>query len=316
MNRREVNYAIALCVALTTAAGCGGHASQSMGDLASMPRAATAQGSSWIARNASQGDLLYVGQPDDGAVTIYSFPQGQVVGQLLGLGYVNNLCSDDRGDVWIMASLSSYGSRLYEYAHGGRRITTLIDSLGEGWACGVDPTTGDLAVANEVGGDYRSNVAIYANGSGVPAQYAMPDVDWPFSATYDNVGDLFVGGQVSVYDAGTDWLPRGTYEFKRFKARPNTRTHVGAQWGDKQLTEIAHPELIHRYSIANGKASFLGSMTLDVSRIRNFVVHQRYLIASGGSSIYVFNFPDGGSPTETFAPNYYVSGIALSVRRN
>ena len=213
---------------LMVAAGCGGGASQpSMGAADSMPRAAIVQGSSWIAPHASQGDLLYVGQPDNGAVTIYSFPQGQVVGQLLGLGYVNNLCSDYRGDVWIMASLSSYGSRLYEYAHGGRRITTLIDSLGEGWACAVDPTTGDLAVANEVGGDYRSNVAIYSDPSGVPAQYSLPDVDWPFSATYDDVGDLFVGGQVSVYDAGTDWRPKGAYEFKRFESQAQ---HAHPRW--------------------------------------------------------------------------------------
>ena len=129
-----------------------------------------------------------------------------------------------------LASLSSYGSRLYEYAHGGRRITTLIDSLGEGSACAVDPTTGDLAVANEIGGDYRSNVAIYSDASGVPAQYSLPDVDWPFSATYDDMGDLFVGGQVSVYDAGTDWLPKGATNSNGLKQGP-TRAPTLARSG-------------------------------------------------------------------------------------
>jgi hypothetical protein len=309
-------YALGMGAAAALLAGCGG--SQPLigaaGAMPQSPEIAThaARGGSWMRREAARSDLLYVAQPQYGTVAIFSFPQGQPVGELAGFYGAANLCSDKHGDVWIMnPQYESYETALYEYPHGGTTpISTLTDAVGAGQACAVDPTTGNLAVANTFY-DYRANVVVYPNASGSATEYSTYEVDLPRSATYDSEGDLFIAGQVKNYDAGTDWMPKGASSFEQFKPTPYTRPHRGAEWGDDQLTEMAQFDLIHRYAIHHGKAHYLGGMTLNESSVANFIVYKKYLIAAG-DEIYVFGFPAGGNPIETIT-DYDADGIALSV---
>jgi hypothetical protein len=50
-------------------------------------------------------------------------------------------------------------------------------------ACSVDPTTGNLAVAN-----YPGNVVVFENGSGAATDYSVSTPYYLFFVAYDNAG--------------------------------------------------------------------------------------------------------------------------------
>ena len=94
--------------------------------------------------------LLYVSNQGSGSVTVYTYLNGGglvLVGTLTGFSKPTGMCTDNAGNVWIPDYGTGY---LYEYQHGG---TTPIDSIkqhtGLPYDCAVDPTTGNLAVANQ-----------------------------------------------------------------------------------------------------------------------------------------------------------------------
>jgi hypothetical protein len=321
------HHALSLCGVAMLLTACGG-GQPSLGPPAgAIPQAraiVTNRVGSWVSPEAERGDLLYVlfryygSKGYVGEAEIYTFPGARLVGKLTGFSDPHNICSDANGNVWIMDyGGSDYLTTLHEFAHGStEEIATLSDPDGTAQACAVDPTTGNLAVANlRSYGDYGANVLVYPNAQEPPTEYGTVTVDWPRSATYDDAGDLFVAGQVGVYGAAANELKKGSSAFQLFKPKPFGRPHIGAEWGDGYLTDIHRPYLINRYRIKNGDGFYVGSMTLDVSYIRYFLVHDRYLVASdGSSSVYFFKYPSGGNPITTIGSLYNPGGIALSVR--
>ena len=126
-------------------AGCG-NASPAPGRVVPYSRQ-----KSWMLPGAQkQQSLLYISNQGNGSVTVYTYLNGGglvLVGTLTGFSKPTGMCTDSAGDVWI----PDYGTgALYEYAHGG---TTPIDVIkqhtGLPYDCAVDPTTGNLAVANQ-----------------------------------------------------------------------------------------------------------------------------------------------------------------------
>src|SRR6202042_651602 len=117
-----------------------------------------ARGKSWMKPGTSGGDLVYISSYAN-AVYVYSYPAGPLVGTLTGFNNPIGLCSDAKGNVWVT---NASGGNIVEYAHGGTSpIATLQDSGQTPEDCAVDPTTGNLAVA-----DLYSNAAIYTNDQG------------------------------------------------------------------------------------------------------------------------------------------------------
>ncbi len=106
---------------------------------------------SWMLPDAQKKQsLLYVSNQGSGSVTVYTYLNGGglvLVGTLTGFSKPTGMCTDNAGNVWIPDYGTGY---LYEYQHGG---TTPIDSIkqhtGLPYDCAVDPTTGNLAVANQ-----------------------------------------------------------------------------------------------------------------------------------------------------------------------
>jgi len=190
-------------VAVFTLAGCGG-TQQVTG---AVPRGANSipttphwtKGESWMLPEASSEDLLYTS--DDAAqVYVYSYPALKLVGQLAGFGKVatQGLCVDGQGDVFVPSGLSNESGYVYEFSHGGTYPIATLDDPGWGAGCSVDPTTGNLAVANYFSPNdapyYHGDIAIYADAQGTPVTYTSPYVYWYWWAAYDNNGDLFVDG--------------------------------------------------------------------------------------------------------------------------
>ena len=107
---------------------------------------------------------MYVSN-DNGTVTVYSYPQGKMVGTLLGFDVPMGECVDAKGDVFITV----YDlDKIYEYAHGGTKAIAKLDDPGsEPNSCSVDATTGNLAVDNDLPED-NSSVYIYPHAKGTP----------------------------------------------------------------------------------------------------------------------------------------------------
>src|SRR5580700_6686174 len=152
-------------VAIAAFAGCGepqtpiATASQQNAPIARE----SAHGRSWMLPEAKSEDLLYVSNVY--TITVYSYPKGKLVGTLNNFEKPYGECVDAKGNVWITDS--SFG-KIYEYAHGGTKpIHTVKDPEYVPYGCAVDPTTGDLAVANySDASDREGNVAVYHKAKG------------------------------------------------------------------------------------------------------------------------------------------------------
>jgi hypothetical protein len=89
MARRFNRCTFTLGIAAATFAGCG--ASQPpIGAPGAIPQqsaiaAHAERGKSWMLPEAKTEDLLYVSSNDQGAVYVYTYPEGKIVGTLSGL---------------------------------------------------------------------------------------------------------------------------------------------------------------------------------------------------------------------------------------
>src|SRR5579875_3506069 len=146
--------------------------------------------------DAKRGTLLYVSNANDGTVSVFSYPQGQLISTLSGFKEPYGLCSDERGDVWIVDDETS---TITEYAHGGTSPkATLSDSGQYPAGCSVDPATGNLAVTNyETTGRGEGSVSIYKKAKGSPARVVDSAISRGWFCSYDDKGDLFFDGDTS-----------------------------------------------------------------------------------------------------------------------
>src|SRR5580700_6025837 len=138
---------------LTTAvifalAGCGGAGTTVPQGAMAQSRAHKASGS-WMLPEAKGDDLLYLSAAR--GIYVYSYPKGKHVGTLTTPNYAAYECADATGDVFI-TSVEGSQQGVYEYAHGGSQPINFLP-LTEARACSVDPTTGNLAVIQDLGED-------------------------------------------------------------------------------------------------------------------------------------------------------------------
>ncbi len=137
-----------------------------------------------MAPGAAKKDLLYVSNFNTETVLVYSYPDGNKMGTLTGFAQPDGLCSDKKGDVWIVNNEDSQsGLDIVEYTHGGKKP---IAKLSDGYiliGCSIDPTTGNLAVTNtETISFGPGSIAIFAHAKGTPAILSVPNMAYPHSA--------------------------------------------------------------------------------------------------------------------------------------
>ena len=153
---------------------------------------------SWMLPEAQkQPSLLYISNSGTASVTVYTYLNGSgllLVGVLTGFSLPTGMCTDNAGNVCI----PDYGTRkIFEYAHGGTSpIFTITEHSGFPYDCAVDPTTGNLAVANQhPNGKYQAfgNVVVYPKGSRTGRVYSTSDgFRDVYFVTYDNKSNLYV----------------------------------------------------------------------------------------------------------------------------
>ena len=148
---------------------------------------------SWMSPDAKKIPLLYVSDLGTGDVYIYAYRTGVLKGTLTGFNRPWGLCTDGVGNVYVTDNAAA---RIRKYAHGGTKPIAVLKDPGETpGGCAVDPTTGDLAIANvsTLASD-PGNVVIFGKGRG-RRTFKAPGISYYEYCGYDNAGNLFVDGQ-------------------------------------------------------------------------------------------------------------------------
>ncbi|HMF28301.1 MAG TPA: hypothetical protein VKE42_05980, partial [Candidatus Cybelea sp.] len=152
-------------------------------------------GKSWISPNLNKTALIYASDYPNGTVDIYDFAKpNKVVGQITGFYEPYGQCVDKAGDIYVV----DFGTAgIYEYTHGSVNYFNFAsDNYGYPVGCAVNPTNGDIAVANFQGYNYTTGgVVVFKGGlSGTQKYYTQSSFYFAWPPGYDHHGNLFVEG--------------------------------------------------------------------------------------------------------------------------
>jgi hypothetical protein len=289
---------------------------------------------SWMLKEAASEELVYVsdqGQYNDTGIYVYSYPQGKQVGFLqddIDEVY-EGLCADAHGDVWAVGWITNRQAFFDEYAHGGSQPIASIGANGVPSGCSVDPTTGNLAVANYI--DYNTNprrgdIAIYPKGSQTPKVYYDDSIKYYYYCAYDDDGNLYADGNTNYVNvlAKNSTTLRHVYFNKAI-------VPGSLQWNSGSLATAVvggskGPVRIDRVTVQGSGARITGTTSLETTpswgnyldveiAIAGKVIAGPGPNAAGPSkALYFWAYPTGGKASKTIvAPNnsnFY--GVAFS----
>jgi hypothetical protein len=295
--RTSILCAPAICAAAAALASCGG------GTLTSENIPVRSAHASWMAPTAKKQVLLYISDYGDGAVHVFSWPKGKLVGTLSGFRRATGECVDKAGDVWITSYVSA---EIVEYAHGGATpIATLSDPGEYPISCAVDPTTGNLAVGNiETTSDDQGSVAIYPGAQGTPTLYTDPGIDRIFFMDYDHKGNLFVDGRPNSTDGFVfAELPEGSGSFTNITLDQSIGMPAGVQWdGNDVVVGDQQAAYLYRFKLSGSSGTEVGVTPLDGSAdVVQSCIQGRKVVGPNADSgnAMIWKYPAGGSATKT-----------------
>jgi hypothetical protein len=310
--------AFGLAAAVALLAGCGGTLSPSPGSTIQARGAR-----SWMLPEAKREDLLYA-DAGGGSVHdlyVFSYPKGKLVGTISepDAEYQQGLCSDAKGDVFVTTlSNFSYGGAIYEYAHGG---TKPIQVLGEPgvwpWGCGVDPTTGDLAVASINLESAASWVEVYQGATGQPKDYYDNEIINYTFVSYDDKGDLFVDGTGSGSNVAFGELRKGGGTLTNVNLDKNISCCGQVQWDGNPITiEDEQAAAIYRLKFSGSTGKVVGTTILkqwSEDGVQSWI-QNNVIIQPNGGEIQAWPYPRGGNPTGFISDPAAPFGVTVSVR--
>ena len=308
-------------------AGCGGSQGQSIG-MTPQGSTGTTPGRAQKA-SGSYGDLLYAAA--DARIEVYSFPAGVLINSFAPPELPVRLCGDSNGDVFVATESVSGPAFIYEYAHGG---STPIATIQDGSAsnpyrpesCTVDPTTGNLAVVNNIRYTAEQNVAVFPNAQEPPTLYDDSAVTGYTFCTYDEEGNLYVAGY-QTYDYGPrlSELKRGDSAFIGIKVNHLSRGGPGTlQWFGGYLAyatlrgfggKVAH-DAVQLIKITGSKGTIVGRTRFHGGQpwmwIQGNIMIGPHKIKYGRGIAY-WSYPAGGEPIKVIRRPLYVSSVLVSV---
>jgi len=333
---------VVLTIGAATLAGCGAQQEQGSGFAPQHADGALARSlvaamfrrhalppnvdraASWVSPAAKHKDLVYLSNGGTGDVTIFSYPTMQAVGELTGFSDPAGVCSDPKGNVWVVSSLST---KVAEYAHGHRKPVAKLndDDATYPLACAVDPTTGNLVVTdlgNPTGG---GAVLLYTDAKGSPEILSSSAMSFVYFAAYDSSGNLFVDGEDKNYNFVLMELPVGGSQFETISLSGTIDFPGGIEWdgqyvavGD-QAYEGGHTSVIDDVSVSGST----GTIAATVALTQSCDVTQFAIVPGSSSTVvapdvclndaFVYAYPGGGDPTNTVTGLQYPFAAALSV---
>jgi hypothetical protein len=346
---------ISIAVATTMLSGCGGAQSQlapsapfqqgsaqaRLGQLGGGPAntyingAAQAgivalhpdRGPSWMDPSAATKNLLYVSNFNTETVLVYSYPQDKLVGTLTGFAGPDGLCSDKKGDVWIV---NNDGEDAVEYKHGGKNPVAKVSDPGEVLiGCSVDPTTGNLAITNPETANSlypQGKVAIFAHAKGTPTVLKVPNVAMTFFCGYDDKGNLYADGfQYSSSMFIFAELPKGKKAFKDITLDKGINYPGNVRWDGKyvavgeqeyEYSSLGYESAIFQTTGAGGKVVHVIPLT-GTGDIVGFSIEGKTLIGPDANyrnadDVFFWNYPAGGKATKTLTGFDAPFGTAIS----
>jgi hypothetical protein len=267
------------------------------------------RGRSWMTPGASQQTLLYVSDIGTSTVQAFTYPQGKLAGTLTGFGYPQGLCSDSSGNLYVT---DAGNDDIVEYAHGGTTpIATLNDANSFPASCAVDPSSGNIAVANLLTSQNfeAGNVAIYPPGQTNATAYADPNMTREYFLAYDSSGNIFVDGVngTTGYFRYAEMSPGGSFTDITVKAKigfPGGVQQDGSDMavGDQQGPVAGRPDV---YRVSSSGAVDGKTTLRTASNGRLIDPAQFVLVAKSatkndivtadalGATVYVNAFPKG-----------------------
>jgi len=293
-------YALSCCVAAAMLAGCGG-SQPPIGASGAMPQTSVSaahveRDGSWMLPEATSDDLLYV--TNYSYVSVYSYPEGKLVGTLKSFYSSVGECVDAKGDVFVT---DDSPSKVYEYAHGGtKRIASFPTGRAGARGCAISPTTGDLAISG-----FSNYVEIYRGATGKGIARRDKEMSYGGFDTYDEKGNLFfLGLKNSKGRQQLSELPNGSTEFRSIRLDANTYDLGGIQWNNGYLTTVSDTRQtgLYQFQITGTKGHKVSSTTLGQPA---YIVLQYFIdgktvvvpnLGNPGTNVLYYKYPAGGKP--------------------
>ena len=321
-------------IAAIAFAGCGLQVAPT-GRALPTGAASAAHGKSWMLPVAKTiKELLYI---SGGlySVAVYNYETGAAVGTLQGFNRPAGQCVDSKGDVWITNEVSTDAS-VVEYAHGGTAPLQTLSTGAYSVGCSIDPTTGNLAVADA----FAHDILIFQHASGNPTIYKA---DYHCghvlgSPTYDDEGNLYMEAY-GVQSNRVCELPHGGAKIEApIRARGVRLGHFGSvMWDGKYITLAEEKDtspIVALYRMkedASGGLRKVGQTVLDTNcdepSFTLFIVGTKNTpdnhtqgkavvgtnTECGSPTVFYWAYPSGGNPTMEFTGATEEGGESVSI---
>jgi hypothetical protein len=263
-------------------------------------------------------------------VNVFTYPQGKFVDTMSGLQRSpGSLCSDADGDVYVTATISVQSSYVYEFGPGGTQPIRTLENPGYGSACSVDPTTGNLAVANwdaSYHGLTQGDIAIFPPGSSTPKLYGIKKMPEFFNCAYDDKGNLLADGIDHLAQNALAMLPQGSGGLTELKFNKYLMLPGPMQW-DGHYFAVGYGPVkgeLYQVAVSGSKATAVNTIKLKAHRFEeddaSFWIHRDTLIAPVGpkgstASLGFWKYPAGGQATsiiKNLRKGYYTEGVTVT----
>jgi DNA-binding beta-propeller fold protein YncE len=274
------------------------------------------QSASSAGRSVSACALLYVSDGGTDKVSVYSYPSLKLVQTISGLIEPNGLCVNQKtGAIWVAVSGSA--SQIVEFAHGGTKpIRTLEVAEGDAVvnSCAVDPTSGNIAVADAATDD-PGDVMIFDARTGKPATYFDKHIFSYEFVGYDASGNLFVDGSSRDERFRLDELPSHGKKLIDIPWQgPAIRSAGNVQYDGTDLP-VGDSQKALIYQTVGGKV--LGTTALGGACYvdQYFIDADKVIVpssCSNGSTVSIYHYPAGGTPIKIISGFKFPFGTVIS----
>ncbi|MGA8533197.1 MAG: hypothetical protein WB615_03695 [Candidatus Tumulicola sp.] len=266
--------------------------------------------SSWMARFARRGMLLYGSDFSNNSVDVYSYPKGKLVGTLTGFNQPQGECVDTAGNVFIA---NTGTSQTLEYAHGGTTpIATFDDSGQYPVSCAVDPTSANLAVANVLStSGSPGSVSVYKPGKSTPKIFTDKNFSRMYFLAYDAAGNLFVDGTSVSGSFQYAELRKGKQRFADITLGTTIQFPGDVQYDG---TYIAIGDQGNANIYQTSGATIVGTTTLGgVNQLSTFFILGKKVLCPGScnADVAVYAYPAGGAPVKSLSLSQGAPGIVV-----
>lgn len=333
---RSYFFALTALGLVSILAGCGAWSTgQPLVLPDAKPVAHGPAGQSWVLPAAKNDDLIYVSDLIGQVVDIYTYRHHhKLVGEITGFFNPEGLCVDKAGDVYVTNDTSTGEHQITEYAHGSTTpIRTLADPDGRANGCSVDPTTGNLAVADFWGPTERiGNVAVYQNATGTPTIYSNSNIYYYYYCGYDESGNLFVDGETEGSVFGLGELPKGGSTLNFINVNQTIYLPGGVQWdgkylavGDQVAVKHNFTSTVYQFAITGSTGTEVNAMVLTgSSEVAQFWIPRVTTTHDGtrliganqtGKDTLIWDYPAGGNPISTITGETDPIGVTVSRAR-